>query len=188
MYRPPGRAEQAAARSGDSTGVSTPLPPVRPLPPAEPAAPAPPPVSAQATAPVPTPASAPTEPVPASRPEPEKLPFHRYLQKAREARGMSIDDLAHQTKIRRAILEAVENDARRDLPEKVFVLGYVRSYALAVGVPVEEAARRFQAAWADDVDDAELLEAIRPRRSWAWVPLVLSSGVLVAVVWYVVNL
>jgi len=57
-----------------------------------------------------------------------------------------------------------------------------------VGVPVEEAARRFQAAWADDEDDAELLEAIRPRRSWAWVPLVLSSGVLVTVIWYVVNL
>ncbi len=101
---------------------------------------------------------------------------------------MSLDDLAHQTKIRRANLEAVENDARRDLPERVFVIGYVRSYALAVGVPVEEAARRFSIDWADEAEVADLAEQARPRYSFAWVAPLASSIVLAAVIWYVVQL
>ena len=175
LYRPP---TASAAPSGQA--LSQP-PPTRSGPPA-----------IEVVRPVPvdaaeTPVAAPvcTE---LDAPAGDRVPFQLYLQRAREARGMSLDDLAHQTKIRRAILEAVENDERRELPEKVFVLGYVRSYALAVGLPVEEAARRFQLAWDDETIEPDLLEAVRPRRSFAWVAPLAASFVLAAVVWFIVTL
>lgn len=175
LYRPP---TASAAPAGQT--VSQP-PPTRSGSPAIEVVRSVPPEGAEA------PAVAPSrvDPEPSSG---DRMPFQMYLQRAREARGMTLDDLAHQTKIRRAILEAVENDARRELPEKVFVLGYVRSYALAVGLPVEEAARRFQLAWDDEAIEPELLEAVRPKRSFAWIAPLAASFVLAAVVWFIVTL
>jgi hypothetical protein len=115
------------------------------------------------------------------------LPFVRFLVKAREARGLSLDDVAHMTKIRRAIIEALETDARRDLPEKVFVLGYVRSYAAAVGMPLDETVRRFHAAWADDDEPAPQEIPIRKGPSLSWVPVTLAAAVFAGVVWLVIH-
>lgn len=175
LYRPPtasaAPAGQSVSQPPPSRSTTPSIEVVRPVPADAAETPAPTPVRADADAPA-----------------GDRVPFQLYLQRAREARGMSLDDLAHQTKIRRAILEAVENDARRELPEKVFVLGYVRSYALAVGLPVEEAARRFQLAWDDEAIEPELLEAVRPKRSFAWVAPLAASFVLAAVVWFIVTL
>ncbi len=115
------------------------------------------------------------------------LPFCRYLVRAREERGLSLDDVAHMTKIRRAIIEAVETDARRDLPEKVFVLGYVRSYATAVGMPVDETVRRFHLAWVDEDEAVVPNENVRTGPSLSWVPATLAALVFTGVVWLVLQ-
>jgi hypothetical protein len=133
------------------------------------------------------PAAAPPLPAAPSSTNDADLPFIRYLVKAREARGLSLDDVAHMTKIRRAIIEAVETDARRDLPEKVFVLGYVRSYAAAVGMPLDETVRRFHAAWADEDEPAPQDLPARKGPSLAWVPVTLAAAVFAGVVWLVVH-
>jgi transcriptional regulator with XRE-family HTH domain len=126
----------------------------------------------------------PVEPVP----ETERLPFGRYLSRAREAKRLSLDDLAHQTKIRRAILEALEHSARRDLPEKVFVLGYVRSYAAAVGLNVEEAVNRCNADWEIDDHQAPSVEAATTARSWAWLWPTLAAMGFGGGIWFIVHL
>jgi len=152
--------------------------------------PAPPPAAA------PEPPAAPAlretragEPAP-SLPEAEPARFGAWLARARERRHLSLDDVAHMTKIRRAILEALERDARRELPEKVFVMGYVRSVANAVGLDVDEALRRFQDSWPDDgpgvlpTGEGEP----PPARSWAWVAPVGAAILFAAVAWFIVNL
>lgn len=56
------------------------------------------------------------------------------LRGARTLRGMSIEDVAQVTKIPRATLIALETDDHGALPAPVFVRGFVRAYAIAVGL------------------------------------------------------
>lgn len=114
--------------------------------------------------------------------------FGRWLRKAREGQRLSLDDVAHLTKVRLAILDALERDARRELPEKVFVMGYVRSYAAAVGLDGEEALRRFNAEWLDDTSDPFLTNALKRERSLFWVPPLLATMAAASAVWYVVRM
>ena len=118
----------------------------------------------------------------------EAISFGRWISRAREKKGMSLDDLSHQTKIRRAILQSLEADSRRELPEKVFVAGYVRAYALAVGIDVEESLRRFHASWSDGVE-ASVSEAavVSQRASLAWLGPVGAAAIAGGVFWYIVT-
>lgn len=56
------------------------------------------------------------------------------LREARLARGMSIDDIAHVTKIPKASVTALEGWELHKLPAMVFVRGFIRAYASAVGL------------------------------------------------------
>lgn len=127
-----------------------------------------------------------TPPVDASEAEQAAdLSVGRYLVRAREARRLSLDDVAHLTKIRRAILESLERDDRDELPEKVFVLGYVRSYAAVVGAPAEEAVRRLNEGWVDEVDGEPAAAAEARRRSFGWVGPLLALALLAGAVWFI---
>ena len=74
---------------------------------------------------------------------PDYLDFGRYLQLQRELRGLSVDDVARQTKISPTLVSALESGQAERFPERVFVLNYVRSYAQAVGLKPDEVLSRF---------------------------------------------
>jgi cytoskeletal protein RodZ len=61
------------------------------------------------------------------------------LKQAREARGVSISEIAEQTRISSHYLEAIESDDYRTLPGGIFNKGFVKSYAKYVGVDEQEA-------------------------------------------------
>jgi transcriptional regulator with XRE-family HTH domain len=123
-------------------------------------------------------------------PVPQYVSFGMYLSRAREAKGLSLDDLAHLTKIRRSIIEALEHNAKRDLPEKVFVLGYVRSYATAVGLSVEDAVARCSASWDEQTAEIGQLEekARKKTRSWAWIWPTLATLAGGGAIWFIIRL
>ncbi|MGC8838061.1 MAG: RodZ domain-containing protein [Anaerolineae bacterium] len=60
------------------------------------------------------------------------------LRKAREARNLSLDAVEEATRIRRQYLEALEADQYDALPGAVFLRGFVRNYALFLGLNPEE--------------------------------------------------
>lgn len=60
------------------------------------------------------------------------------LRHERELRGMSLEEVARATRIPLASLERVEADRFDDLPGEVFVRGFLRSYARAIGVEPDE--------------------------------------------------
>ena len=51
-----------------------------------------------------------------------------YLRGLREAKGMSLDDIARSTRVGRRHLEALESDTFTELPAPVFVKGFIRAY------------------------------------------------------------
>ncbi len=72
-------------------------------------------------------------------PAPEKR-VGAFLKAHREARGLSLDALARQTKIQKTYLEAIEADDYESLPSGPFVNGFITSYARALGVDPDEIA------------------------------------------------
>ena len=67
----------------------------------------------------------------------------RYLKGMREARGMSVEEIARATRIPISSIERVEGDHFDDLPGEVFVRGFLRAYARAVQAPVDEVLARY---------------------------------------------
>lgn len=67
----------------------------------------------------------------------------KYLRSAREGRAMSLEEVSRATRIPVVSLERIENDHFDDLPGEVFVRGFLRSYARAVAVPVDEVLARY---------------------------------------------
>jgi cytoskeletal protein RodZ len=71
--------------------------------------------------------------------------FGERLKAAREARGVSVADIAATTKIAVAALEALERNDVRRLPGGIFGRSIVRAYALAVGLDPDTAVSDFAA-------------------------------------------
>jgi cytoskeleton protein RodZ len=71
--------------------------------------------------------------------------FGTYLRKQREARGMSLPELSRATKIKEASLVLLEAGDLTSLPARVFVVGWTRAYARAVGADACEAVARLDA-------------------------------------------
>jgi cytoskeleton protein RodZ len=56
------------------------------------------------------------------------------LKRAREARAMSLDDVANQTRIPMRHLQHIENEEWDALPAPTYAIGFARNYATAVGL------------------------------------------------------
>jgi len=66
------------------------------------------------------------------------------LKAAREFRGLSLQDVADATRIRRAYLAAIEDMRLEELPSRPFAIGYVKAYAKVLDLDADEAVIRFK--------------------------------------------
>jgi cytoskeleton protein RodZ len=64
--------------------------------------------------------------------------FGTYLKGERESRKISLDEISRSTKIRRAILEAIERDQGEVLLPEAVVKGFIRTYARHIGLDPKE--------------------------------------------------
>jgi cytoskeleton protein RodZ len=73
----------------------------------------------------------------------ESLSFGRYLQAIRLEKKISLEQVSEQTRIGLGNLLLVEQEDFEQLPAPVFVKGFLRAYANAIGADGDEAVRRF---------------------------------------------
>jgi cytoskeletal protein RodZ len=66
-----------------------------------------------------------------------------YLRQQRLEKSISIEEIAAQTFISVRILKAVEAGESEDLPQAVFIQGFIRRYAKALGINSESVAESF---------------------------------------------
>lgn len=78
--------------------------------------------------------------------EKEKRNYGAYLQSVRLKKGISIEDVSAQTRIRPGVLKRIEAENESQLPDPVFVKGFIKSVADAIGADPDEAIRRYRAA------------------------------------------
>jgi cytoskeleton protein RodZ len=67
----------------------------------------------------------------------------RTLRQAREARGISLREIAGRTKISVAVLEALERNDVSKLPGGIFSRAIVKSYAAEIGLDPERTVQEF---------------------------------------------
>lgn len=63
--------------------------------------------------------------------------FGEPLRRRREELKLSLDDVAASTRIRKAYLQALEEENLRGLPGAAYSVGFLRIYARQLGLPVE---------------------------------------------------
>lgn len=89
----------------------------------------------------------------------------RFLREKREERRMSIAEIARATRMPASSVERIEADQFDELPGEVFVRGFLKSYAQAVGVQSDDVLARYTAsrrvAW---VTPLPMPSASRPAR------------------------
>ena len=70
----------------------------------------------------------------------------QFLKEQRIKSNKSLDEIAQTTKIRKGLLDALEQDKYDLLPPRSYVRGMVKLYAQEVGIDVNEVLDRFEAA------------------------------------------
>lgn len=78
------------------------------------------------------------------------------LRAARERLGWTLEDVASHLRIRRPFLEAMEEGRTADLPGNAYAIGFLRTYASALGLDPDEIGRRFRAEAAEANRKTEL--------------------------------
>lgn len=68
----------------------------------------------------------------------------RILQEARVLQGASLDEAARVTRIAKRYLVALEEDAFEKLPSETHAKGFLRAYAIFLGLPPDELLGHFQ--------------------------------------------
>ena len=76
--------------------------------------------------------------------------FGARIRQAREQRGISLHQIAETTKISVSVLEALERNDISRLPGGIFSRGFVRCYAVEIGVDPEQTVRDFMAQFPHD--------------------------------------
>lgn len=74
----------------------------------------------------------------------EGTPFGAGLKAVREFKGLSLQDIADATRVRRQYLAAIEAMDMAQLPSRPFAIGYVRAYARVLGLDEDRAVARFK--------------------------------------------
>ena len=104
--------------------------------------------------------------------------FGRWLLRERELRGLAREEVARATKLAPAVIEALESGDATRMPPRAYVVGYLRSYASAVGLDADDAVLRWQEV--EGASGPEVPARARPRRGRAVLVAVLVAALVAA--------
>src|SRR5690606_34197172 len=84
-------------------------------------------------------AAAPQKPTPENQGDLlDALDIGRRLEQARKAQNMTLSEAAQKTQIRGETLKALEQNRFEELPELVYVRGFIRIYAQTLGLDAQD--------------------------------------------------
>lgn len=92
----------------------------------------------------------------------ERSSFGPELRRAREARGLTLEEIAEQTKVSATLYRGLENNDLSRWPSGLFRRAFVRNYARAVGLDPEETCRRFVRLFPEEGDAVPEMHAVPP--------------------------
>lgn len=120
--------------------------------------------------------------------ENDSASFGTWLRRQREAREISLRDIAERTKIGIRYLEALEEDRLDILPAPVFTKGFLREYARYIGLSPDEAVNHYLSYLGthggQEAGDPKEQVRVRPRQAssgrWTFVFFLVVTALLLA--------
>ena len=108
------------------------------------------------------------------------------LRQAREALGLSLEQVQEATKIRGPYLQALEEEAFEALPAAVYVRGFLKNYAQFLGLDPQEVLALYQGTQPTEAPSSatpmldEPLDPFTLRRWWpvALIPVILTAAAI----------
>ena len=123
--------------------------------------------------------------------EMEVAPVGERLKTTREAKGLSLEDIAATTRIPTRHLQSLEDSDWSRLPAPTYTMGFAKSYAAAVGLDRVEIGDQLRAEMGGvraSTTDAEVFEAADPARTmpkWLVLAAILAVVLIAAgMTWY----
>jgi cytoskeleton protein RodZ len=109
------------------------------------------------------------------------------LRQAREARGISVSEVAEQTRISPLYISSIEKDDYKPLPGGIFNKGFVKSYAKFIGIDEHEALQDYATIVSrNEGGPDEDLRTYRPEvltddsSASSMVPTIIFAGIILA--------
>jgi cytoskeletal protein RodZ len=78
------------------------------------------------------------------KPDKESLSFGQYLQAIRLEKKISLEQVSEETRIGLGMLKLIEKEDYDNLPDEVYVKGFLRSIARAIGADDQAAVQRYE--------------------------------------------
>jgi cytoskeleton protein RodZ len=117
----------------------------------------------------------------------EDISLGSLLRRSREERNIDLDEAVNATRIRRNSLEALENEEWSKLPSRVFVKGFLRSYAEFLGLDKEMVLDYYQKISPYQEYKPQALKGINVQ-SARWYLFIIISALILAFVFAVIYL
>jgi cytoskeleton protein RodZ len=112
----------------------------------------------------------------------EPLSFGRYLQTIRLEKKISLEQVSAQTRVSLGNLLLIEQENHEQFPAEVYVKGFLRSYAAAIGADGDEAVRRYESRLDVVQKIAESDVPVGKSGTRRWRKLIISAGLLLCIV------
>jgi len=110
------------------------------------------------------------------------LSFGYYLRAIRAEKGISLNEVSEKTKIRIDNLLLIEKEDHDRLPSEVFVKGFLRAYAEAVGTDGVEVVRRYASSLNAYHANARSEANFAELSTRFWPHLMLSLGAMICII------
>ena len=110
------------------------------------------------------------------------LSFGYYLKTIRAEKGISLDEVSEKTRIRIENLLLIEKEDHDRLPPEVFVKGFLRAYAEAVGINGDEAVKRYESSLNAYQANAKSEADFAKLSTRFWPNLLLSLGAMICII------
>ncbi len=102
--------------------------------------------------------------------------FGQFLKHERELRGVPLEEIAGATKIHIRFLRALEDNQFDTLPGEVFIKGYLRSYAKAIGYDAQDLLRAYDSYMGKNPPEKQTVASSPASGSKKRVPLPWAVG------------
>lgn len=119
----------------------------------------------------------------------EMLELGTLLREERERKGLSLEELSDRIKLAPRTLAFIESGTKSELPHAVYVKGFVKSYAMVLGLDPDELGAIVDVAYRDELEEG-MVEPVTARRERKGFPVkfivivVLIAGLVAAGYFY----
>ena len=116
------------------------------------------------------------------------LGFGKKFRLARDAKGMSIDQVSTETRINARFLRAIEEETFELLPTGIVSRGFVRTFAAEIGLDPANAVAEYQDLVDNSNSENHSLKSISKIKEHFILPVALGGLVVLVIFFYVLNL